>query len=91
VLRSSFSSTLSYTDVSWSHDPDEKPEDINQLIDAFLLSDMANLKKTKKRAVEYFKGAMNSAPCGEEIIFCENQIKKLVPRKIFWRDRQSQM
>jgi hypothetical protein len=58
---------------------DEKPDDLNQLIDAFLLADAANLKQSKKRAVQYFKGALNSVSDYGRIIFCENQIKKLVP------------
>jgi hypothetical protein len=58
------------------HDPNEKPEDLNQLIDVFLLADAANLKQTKERAVEYFEEVLNSA---QKIIFSENQIEKLAP------------
>jgi hypothetical protein len=58
------------------HDPNEKPEDLNQLIDVFLLADAANLKQTKERAVKHFEDVLNSA---HKIIFSENQIKKLAP------------
>jgi hypothetical protein len=60
-------------------DPKEKPDDLNQLIDLFLLADTANLKQTKERAVQYFKGALNSALDHGKIMFSQDQIKKLVP------------
>jgi hypothetical protein len=61
------------------YDLDKKPDDLNQLIDVFLLADVANLKRTKERAVQYFKGALNSYLGHGKIMFGENQIKKLAP------------
>jgi hypothetical protein len=62
-----------------NYEPDKKPEDLNQLIDTFLLADVANLKQTKKRAVQYFKGALLSAVRDGHVIFDVTQIKKLAP------------
>jgi hypothetical protein len=61
------------------YDLKKKPDDLNQLIDVFLLADVANLKQTKERAVQYFKGALNSDLGHGKLMFCENQIKKLAP------------
>jgi hypothetical protein len=64
------------------NDPKKKihcTDDLNELIDVFLLADVANLTQTKECAVEYFRGALNSALNGEDTIFSENQIKKLAP------------
>lgn len=55
------------------------PKDLDQVIDVFVLADAANLKQTKELAVQYFKGALESALKYGTVIFSTNQIKKLVP------------
>jgi hypothetical protein len=62
-----------------TYDRELKPDDLDCLIDAFLLADEVNLEKAKKQGVIYFKGALQSFQGFGRSMFTEPQIGKLVP------------